>query len=281
MGEETDMKKLIVIFLIQISIFINAFSMSARSDYAYFSEDVIANITTRIDFTLVGVRISGKNIDKDSYFQLEGNSGLNSNFLLGENLMITSSENNIRGNKAYFRDKKGEFTSEIKLDIKGTLLLNWRGQDRRSNLVVGRVYDRFGNWEKVSLELQQINIIKPLEIKVEDHMYLGRAIAGERLDTESTNGAHPARLSFIGEVGHNIKIVIPEDVKIVNELGDSLDVKLRFRDNRGTKIVKKIIKMENNQGIIRDFYIDGSTETNSNNFGKYKGKFTVRVEYES
>lgn len=275
------MKKLIVIFLMQINIFLNAFSMSVRSDYAYFSEDVIANITTRIDFTLVGVRISGKNIDKDSYFQLEGNSGLNSNFLLGENLVITSAENNIRGNKAYFRDKKGEFTSEIKLDIKGTLLLNWRGQDRRSNLVVGRVYDNFGNWEKVSLELQQLNIIKPLEIKVEDHMYLGRAIAGEKLDTESTNGAHPAKLTFIGELGENIKVIIPQEVKIINDLGDILNVRLKFRDNKSIKIVKKFIKKENNQGVIRDFYIDGATETNLNSFGKYKGEFTVRVEYEN
>lgn len=281
MGEETDMKKMIIVFIVQVCIFISSFSMNVKADYTYFSEDVISNITTRINFTLVGVRIPGKNIDKNSYFELESNSGLNGSFLFGENLIITSAENNIRGNRVYFRDKKSEFSSEIKIDIKGTLLLNWKSQDRRVNLVIGRVYDRFGNWEKVSLELQQINIIKPLEIKVEDHMYLGRVIAGEKMDTEKTSDAHPARLTFIGELGESIKIEIPQEVKIINELGDILNVRLRFRDNKSTKIIKKFIKKENNQGVIRDFYIDGATETNSNNFGKYKGEFKVRVEYEN
>lgn len=275
------MKKIIVVFLMQVCIFISSFSMSVQTDYAYFNEDVISNITTRINFTLVGVRISGNNIDKDSYFELEGNSGLNGNFLLGENLIITSAENNMRGNRVYFRNKKGEFNSEIKIDIKGTLLLNWRSQDRRVNLVIGKVYDRLGNWEKVSVELQQINIIKPLEIKVEDHMYLGRAIAGEKMDTEKTSDAHPAKLTFMGELGENIKIVIPQEVKIMNNLGDSLNVRLGFRDNKSTQITKKFIKKENNQGVIRDFYIDGIAETNSNNFGEYKGEFIVRVEYEN
>ena len=277
------MKNIIIMSIIYICICLNSFGINCRADYSYFNEDVIANTTTRTSFSLVGITIYGKNIDKDSYFVLEGNSGLNGNFVIGENLQMTSPDNNIIGNKALFRDKEGKIVSEIKLDIKGNMLFNWKNKSKRADLLVGKIYNSRGSSEDVYINLKEIAIINTLKVNVEDHMDLGVIIAGEEADTEKSSNAKPAKLNISGEMGKNVKISMPNSIKIRNEKNDDeLNVDLRFRENRSNEITKTFNTLEkNNQGIIRDFYIDGNIKTSADDYGTYNGSFIVRVEYEN
>lgn len=275
------MEKIIGILAIYICIFYNCFALDVRAVSSCINEDVISNTTTRVNFTLTGVKIVGKDIGDNSYFELSGDTGMNNNFIVGENLSITSAEDNVRGNRVFFHNRKNEKKSEIEVDIKGTLLFNWKYQNKRLNLVLGKIYNQSGGWEKISIELQNLKIINPLEVKVEENMYLGRVIAGEELDTETTDGAHPAKLTIKGEKGKKINITIPESVDIENKDRDQLNVKLRFRENKESEISKIFVMSDGKNGVIKDFYIDGNAKTKKDSSGRYKGKFIVRVEYES
>lgn len=276
------MKKIFIIILYILS-FCVSFALDVQTDYIYLKDDVIYGATTRTEFRLNQVSIKLRNI-KDSYFMLEDSLSLKNNFIKGENLKITSSEENVIGNKIFFRNKEGRIVNEIKFDLQGIFVFDWSNLKTTrevKRLKIGKIYDETGRVEEqVYLDLNNIDVIYSLKIKVEQDMYLGKVIAGERLSTERSIDAHPAKISLIGEKGKNVEIKIPRSATIKNETNDDLVVNLKFRENKKQSLKKRFDRVEGNKSIINDILIDGETDTDRNNFGKYVGSFVVRVEYE-
>lgn len=276
------MKKIFIIILYILS-FCVSFALDVQTDYIYLKDDVIYGATTRTEFRLNQVSIKLRNI-KDSYFMLEDSLSLKNNFIKGENLKITSSEENVIGNKIFFRNKEGRIVNEIKFDLQGIFVFDWSNLKTTrevKRLKIGKIYDETGRVEEqVYLDLNNIDVIYSLKIKVEQDMYLGKVIAGERLSTERSIDAHPAKISLIGEKGKNVEIKIPRSATIKNETNDELVVNLKFRENKKQSLKKRFDRVEGNKSIINDILIDGETDTDRNNFGKYVGSFVVRVEYE-
>ena len=273
------MKKIFIVILYMFSFCISMASVEAETDYIYLRDDVIHGVTTRTEFRANEVKVESR---RGSYFVLENSINLGNSFIKTENLKITSSEDNVRGNKIFFKDKNGRFDDEIKFDLHGTLIFDWSKSNKIKKIKIGKIYNESGKVEKqVYLNFNEIEIIHSLKIKVEENMYLGRVIAGEELSTEKSINAHPARVSFQGEIGKNIKITIPELAEIKNEANDVLKVNLWFRENKKQKLIKEFKEGKNNQGMINDILIDGKANTTKDSFGRYKGVFIVRVEYEN
>lgn len=272
------MKKIFTVVFYIFSFCISMASVEAETDYIYFKDDVIHGVTTRTEFKANEVEIRS---NRGNYFILENSINLGNSFIKTENLKITSSEDNVIGNKIYFKDKNGKFDDKIKFDLQGILIFDWSKSNRIKKIKIGKIYNESGKVEKqVYLNFNEIEIIHSLKIKVEENMYLGRVIAGEELSTEKSINAHPARVSFQGEKGKSIKITIPELAEIKNEANDILKVNLWFRENKNQELKKEFKESKNNQGIINDVLIDGKANTTKDSFGRYKGVFIVRVEYE-
>lgn len=276
------MKKIFIIILYILS-FCVSFALDVQTDYIYLKDDVIYGATTRTEFRLNQVSIKLRN-GKDGYFMLEDSLNLKSNFIKGENLKIISSEENVIGNKIFFRNKEGRIVNEIKFDLQGIFIFDWSNLKTTrevKRLKIGKIYDETGRVEEqVYLDLNSIDVIYSLKIKVEQDMYLGKVIAGERLSTERSIDAHPAKISLIGEKGKNVEIKIPRSATIKNETSDELVVNLKFRENKKQSLKKRFDRVEGNKSIVNDILIDGEIDTDRNNFGKYMGSFVVRVEYE-
>lgn len=275
------MKKIFIVILYMFSFCISMASVEAEIDYLYLKEDVIHRVTTRIGFTANKVKIKS---NRGSYFILENSINLGNSFIKTENLKMTSSDDNVVGNKIFFRNKEGRLIDEIKFDLQGIFVFDWSKSNNSKEMKIiniGKIYDETGRIEeKVYLDLSSIDVKHSLKIEVKENMYLGRVIAGEELSTEKSINAHPARVSFQGEKGESVKITIPELAEIKNEANDVLKVNLWFRENKNQKLIKEFKEVKNNQGIINDVLIDGKANTTKDSFGRYEGKFIVRVEYE-
>ncbi|WP_300360996.1 hypothetical protein [Fusobacterium sp.] len=276
------MKKIFIIILYILS-FCVSFALDAQTDYIYLKDDVIYGVTTRTEFRIDQVNIKLRN-GKGRYFALENSLNLKNNFIKGENLKITSNEENVIGDKIFFRNREGKVVDEIKFDLQGIFIFDWSNLKTTrevKRLKIGKIYDEAGRVEEqIYLELNNIDVIYSLKIKVEQDMYLGKVIAGEKLSTERSIDAHPAKISLVGEKGKRVEIKIPKSAIIKNELNDELVVNLKFRENKKQSLKKKFEKVEGNKSIINDIFIDGETDTNRSNFGRYTGSFVVRVEYE-
>lgn len=183
----------------------------------------------------------------------------------------------------------------IKFDKNPTLIFTISGQlnaDWSKNpliLKVGEVYNSVGNGNKkdklgdVLINLkEEVEIISPLKVHVEENMDFGVIIAGQTVDTQD-HSRTPAVIEIEGTKGKNIILTIPKSVEIVNKNDDKLIVNLRFRENKAQELRKDIKETPGKEltGRTEKVKIDGSLKTNQNNSGLYTGTFTVRAEYEN
>lgn len=281
------MFKILLIFLTA-----TMFSLSYPKNYNiefskfYINEKLIVNTTNRINFTAESV-IYIDEANPNNFFHIELNN--NNNFLNFTNIEINSTNSVKMGNNIYFKSSSnGAPLNKITFTIKGTAIFNWFYKNNNiENIKIGYINSNI-NPVFLNLKMEQFNPIQKLKIKVNKNMNLGKAPSGEKLSTRQGGTGTPADISVSGQIGKGVIIHIPESVDIRNSKNDSLNVKLMFRENRSNTLKKELIPNSNditkegNTGAatINHILIDGECQTKKNDFGKYQGTFTVRVEYE-
>lgn len=269
------------------------FDVSARGIYT--KGDVISGATSRIDFEISEVTIRAKNNTKGTFFKADDIKTANENFIKGENLKIANiSKGTGNGNYVYFKDNENNSIDTIKFSLKGTLIFNWKENNKKPNLAIGyrgeenniRKASNTNNY--ITINLSDVKPITLLKINVVQDLNLGKGIAGSALDTSSMGSGSPAIVESTGEYGKNVKFEIlnPENIKItsIKNSQDSLKVDVWFESSN---ISKTIIKRNLNEktsdayvGKVSDIKIHGRCQSNANSRGIYKGSFTVRVEYD-
>ena len=116
-------------------------------------------------------------------------------------------------------------------------------------------------------------------------MDLGKGIAGNALDTSRGDG-HPAKIEATGERGKNVKfkIINPNDIKITNSKGNSLNVNVWFEENKQVELVRNLREKSTGnslyEGKVSDIKIHGRCQSETTSRGKYRGTFIVRAEYD-
>lgn len=267
-----------------------AFDVSVRGIYT--KEDVIKNQTQIVNFEISEVTIRAKNNTKDTFFQVTNIETTNENFINGQNLKITNISKGIGNeNRVYFKDNENNSIDTIKFSLKGTLIFNWKENNKKPDLAIGyrgeenniRRTSNANNY--ITIDLSDVKPITLLKINVREHLNLGKGIAGSVLDTSEGTGS-PAIVEATGEYGKNVKFKIlnPENIKItsIKNYQDSLKVDVWF-ENSKSKTIKKNLNENTNEtytGKVSDIKIHGRCQSNSNSRGIYKGSFIVRVEYD-
>lgn len=267
-----------------------AFDVSVRGIYT--KEDVIKNQTQIVNFEISEVTIRAKNNTKDTFFQVTNTETTNENFINGQNLKITNISKGIGNeNRVYFKDNENNSIDTIKFSLKGTLIFNWKENNKKPDLAIGyrgeenniRRISNANNY--ITIDLSDVKPITLLKINVREHLNLGKGIAGSVLDTSEGTGS-PAIVEATGEYGKNVKFKIldPENIKItsIKNYQDSLKVDVWF-ENSKSKTIKKNLNENTNEtytGKVSDIKIHGRCQSNSNSRGIYKGSFIVRVEYD-
>ena len=257
----------------------------------YTKENIITNTTPTTGFEITEVTITKKDVDKDTYFEVANIE--NTDFIKGTNLEIRATEGFQSGKRIYFKNREGSLINEIKFSLRGNLIFDWNHKSKIPNLVIGYRGDErkkeIGNY--VSINLKDIEPINSLKIIVKKDMDLGKGIAGETLNTNSSkSNGEPAVIKIVGEKGQDIKIFIPNKAVIKNASGASLDVFLSFEKGETTfgddKLfrthLKNIVYGKNNTqlGETDDIKIHGKCKSNENSRRKYVGSFVVRVGYD-
>ncbi|MHD0316590.1 hypothetical protein [Fusobacterium sp. THCT1E2] len=267
-----------------------AFDVSVRGIYT--KEDVIKNQTQIVNFEISEVTIRAKNNTKDTFFQVTNTETTNENFINGQNLKITNISKGIGNeNRVYFKDNENNSIDTIKFSLKGTLIFNWKENNKKPDLAIGYRGEennirRTSNANNhITIDLSDVKPITLLKINVREHLNLGKGIAGSVLDTSEGTGS-PAIVEATGEYGKNVKFKIlnPENIKItsIKNYQDSLKVDVWF-ENSKSKTIKKNLNENTNEtytGKVSDIKIHGRCQSNSNSRGIYKGSFIVRVEYD-
>ena len=120
---------------------------------------------------------------------------------------------------------------------------------------------------------------KELNITVDKNMDLGKTFAGGTLSTRPGGTGTPAEITIESEEGNNFKVHMPKMVTIRHrERSDqTLDVNLEFRN--ATSNGRYSPSSHKAGYAYTHFIIDGVCKTKENEYGKYDGSFTVRVEY--
>lgn len=150
--------------------------------------------------------------------------------------------------------------------------IRWNDRDVHGGQLIGKLgITTAGNTYYFGIPKPYTKPKKEFEITVDKHMNLGTTFAGGTLRTK--DGGIPAEITIKSEKGNNFKLSIPKVVTIRNSHNQTLDVNLGFRGER-------YFPYKHEAGYAyTHFIIDGVCKTNENNYGKYKGSFTVRVEY--
>lgn len=176
----------------------------------------------------------------------------------------------------------------IKFALSGKLTFNWPIYNTNPdfNIIIGyRAKNDEVNKNPIPLNLKSdIEVVTPLNLKVAEDMNLGKGIAGNALDTSRGDG-HPAKIEATGERGKNVKfkIINPNDIKITNSKGNSLNVNVWFEENKQVELVRNLREKSTGnslyEGKVSDIKIHGRCQSEPTSRGKYTGSFTVRVEY--
>lgn len=281
----------IILLLGYLLIFISV--QAIQTDMLSFNcnEAIIEGITTRVGFS-ARLRVKADSGANNQYVDLKRVQGYEKNKVIKVEKINIMETNSTR--MKFPKDKNGNLIDTLEFNINGNLVFHWnnikKGYSKR--ITIGAVCSMIGNKkvevENIDINLENLNIISILKVKVKKNMDFGTIIAGEKADTRESSRT-PAQIEVEGVSESNVKITIPQKVEIKNSKGDSLLVNLRFREPTQLKeeaqnksIVKKVLSKGSKYDIGKTdlIEIDGSVATRKGNEGNYKGLFTVRVEYE-
>ena len=281
----------IILLLGYLLIFISV--QAIQTDMLSFNcnEAIIEGITTRVGFS-VRLRVKTDSGANNQYVDLKRVQGYEKNKVIKVEKINIMETNSTR--MKFPKDKNGNLIDTLEFNINGNLVFHWnnikKGYSKR--ITIGAVCSMIGNKkvevENIDINLENLNIISILKVKVKKNMDFGTIIAGEKADTRESSRT-PAQIEVEGVSESNVKITIPQKVEIKNSKGDSLLVNLRFREptqlkeeGQNKSVVKKVLSKGSKYDIGKTdlIEIDGSVATRKGNEGNYKGLFTVRVEYE-
>ena len=281
----------IILLLGYLLIFISV--QAIQTDMLSFNcnEAIIEGITTRVGFS-VRLRVKTDSGANNQYVDLKRVQGYEKNKVIKVEKINIMETNSTR--MKFPKDKNGNLIDTLEFNINGNLVFHWnnikKGYSKR--ITIGTVCSMIGNKkvevENIDINLENLNIISILKVKVKKNMDFGTIIAGEKADTRESSRT-PAQIEVEGVSESNVKITIPQKVEIKNSKGDSLLVNLRFREptqlkeeGQNKSVVKKVLSKGSKYDIGKTdlIEIDGSVATRKGNEGNYKGLFTVRVEYE-
>ena len=281
----------IILLLGYLLIFISI--QAVQTDMLSFNcnEAIIEGITTRVGFS-ARLRVKTDSGANNQYVDLKRVQGYEKNKVIKVEKINIMETNSTR--MKFPKDKNGNLIDTLEFNINGNLVFHWnnikKGYSKR--ITIGAVCSMIGNKkvevENIDINLENLNIISILKVKVKKNMDFGTIIAGEKADTRESSRT-PAQIEVEGVNESNVKITIPQKVEIKNSKGDSLLVNLRFREptqlkeeGQNKSIVKKVLSKGSKYDIGKTdlIEIDGSVATRKGNEGNYKGLFTVRVEYE-
>lgn len=281
----------IIFILGYLLIFISV--QAIQTDMLSFNcnEAIIEGITTRVGFS-ARLRVKTDSGANNQYVDLKRVQGYEKNKVIKVEKINIMETNSTR--MKFPKDKNGNLIDTLEFNINGNLVFHWnnikKGYSKR--ITIGAVCSMIGNKkveiENIDINLENLNIISILKVKVKKNMDFGTIIAGEKADTKESYRT-PAQIEVEGVSESNVKITIPQKVEIKNSKGDSLLVNLRFREptqlkeeGQNKSIVKKVLSKGSKYDIGKTdlIEIDGSVATRKGNEGNYKGLFTVRVEYE-
>lgn len=281
----------IILLLGYLLIFISI--QAVQTDMLSFNcnEAIIEGITTRVGFS-ARLRVKTDSGANNQYVDLKRVQGYEKNKVIKVEKINIMETNSTR--MKFPKDKNGNLIDTLEFNINGNLVFHWnnikKGYSKR--ITIGTVCSMIGNKkvevENIDINLENLNIISILKVKVKKNMDFGTIIAGEKADTKESSRT-PAQIEVEGVSESNVKITIPQKVEIKNSKGDSLLVNLRFREptqlkeeGQNKSIVKKVLAKGSKYDIGKTdlIEIDGSVATRKGNEGNYKGLFTVRVEYE-
>lgn len=281
----------IILLLGYLLIFISV--QAIQTDMLSFNcnEAIIEVITTRVGFS-ARLRVKTDSGANNQYVDLKRVQGYEKNKVIKVEKINIMETNSTR--MKFPKDKNGNLIDTLEFNINGNLVFHWnnikKGYSKR--ITIGAVCSMIGNKkvevENIDINLENLNIISILKVKVKKNMDFGTIIAGEKADTRESSRT-PAQIEVEGVSESNVKITIPQKVEIKNSKGDSLLVNLRFREptqlkeeGQNKSIVKKVLSKGSKYDIGKTdlIEIDGSVATRKGNEGNYKGLFTVRVEYE-
>lgn len=281
----------IILLLGYLLIFISV--QAIQTDMLSFNcnEAIIEGITTRVGFS-ARLRVKTDSGANNQYVDLKRVQDYEKNKVIKVEKINIMETNSTR--MKFPKDKNGNLIDTLEFNINGNLVFHWnnikKGYSKR--ITIGTVCSMIGNKkvevENIDINLENLNIISILKVKVKKNMNFGTIIAGEKADTRESSRT-PAQIEVEGVSESNVKITIPQKVEIKNSKGDSLLVNLRFREptqlkeeGQNKSIVKKVLSKGSKYDIGKTdlIEIDGSVATRKGNEGNYKGLFTVRVEYE-
>lgn len=281
----------IILLLGYLLIFISV--QAIQTDMLSFNcnEAIIEGITTRVGFS-ARLRVKTDSGANNQYVDLKRVQGYEKNKVIKVEKINIMETNSTR--MKFPKDKNGNLIDTLEFNINGNLVFHWnnikKGYSKR--ITIGTVCSMIGNKkveiENIDINLENLNIISILKVKVKKNMNFGTIIAGEKADTRESSRT-PTQIEVEGVSESNVKITIPQKVEIKNSKGDSLLVNLRFREptqlkeeGQNKSIVKKVLSKGSKYDIGKTdlIEIDGSVATRKGNEGNYKGVFTVRVEYE-
>lgn len=281
----------IILLLGYLLIFISV--QAIQTDMLSFNcnEAIIEGITTRVGFS-ARLRVKTDSGANNQYVDLKRVQGYEKNKVIKVEKINIMETNSTR--MKFPKDKNGNLIDTLEFNINGNLVFHWNNikKDYSKRITIGAVCSMIGNKkvevENIDINLENLNIISILKVKVKKNMNFGTIIAGEKADTRESSRT-PAQIEVEGVSESNVKITIPQKVEIKNSKGDSLLVNLRFREptqlkeeGQNKSIVKKVLSKGSKYDIGKTdlIEIDGSVATRKGNEGNYKGLFTVRVEYE-
>ena len=172
--------------------------------------------------------------------------------------------------------RNGQNIDKIRLKVECLIVLNWVMIKENSiyNIYVGNINGRDSVY--LHLDIGQFKLIHPINIRVVEDMNLGKTCSGGLLSTQPGGTGTPARLDVSGEKNKEFKVIIPKYIYIYNNKRDYLRVDLYQR-----REMFESICTYDEERQYRQLYIDGVCKTNRNSNGKYRGKFTVRIEYDT
>lgn len=273
---------------IYVLIFLSCFYSSQGKNYIgevsklYSRENLVIGTTSRIKFS-AEININKESGNTQDFFQLDL-SNRNAFMNIGEN-KISSINSISTGNHLYFKNStNGEGLQELRFILEGELIFNWLSKSKNENIRIGYINSP-NNPVFLKIDIEDLNPIHSLKIKVVDNMDLGIIEAGRVLSTKDSGT--PANISVEGEESKRVSITIPKNTTIKNSANDTLLVNLNFRDNGDQKLIRELspngkntYRVGNNGSVIsKEILIDGESQTKRSTRGTYRGSFTVRVEY--
>ena len=290
------MKKFCVLLtLIFINLFIITFADTrAYIDDLYILENPIQNQSTRIPFEAEIELDDEDDYDISDFIYILPKDQKNSGITISqEGLEIKWSNTKRKGNNILTFidvDTSKKIKGDVEFILKGKFIItDWKKIGKgKKEILLGYIQNiKTKKYENLWLDLKpdDLEVVSAIKVDVAQNMHLGNAISGEALSTQRTSGGYPAIVKIKAAPNSKLKVTIPKKVVIKsnNSKASDLEVNLNFVNEKaklnGNKLEKNI--NSDDSGKISDILIGGETaKTTKNHYGKYKGEFTVRVEYQ-